>query len=165
MKKISTTLTTANVELVTTILARVPSQLVTLTQHLTDAQLRVPLGVGERSCIEDLAHLLNCEQSSTQKIYLAVLSDAPLVLDLHPERDWGKLLHHEMFAWGELLAYFVFRRKLLKGVLDGLSEAQWARGIREEGKQRRESVYWLARALALHEDEHLTDLHQKIALL
>jgi hypothetical protein len=34
--------------------------------------------------------------------------------------------------------------------------------IREAGKKRKESVYWRARALAMHELDHLTDLQNKL---
>ena len=47
-------------------------------------------------------------------------------------------------------------------VLSELKEAQWSRSIREEGKQRKETVYWRARSLALHEVEHLGDLENKL---
>ncbi len=38
----------------------------------------------------------------------------PLILDIHPERQWGNLLHYEQFEFADLLAYFNFRRKVLK---------------------------------------------------
>jgi hypothetical protein len=51
---------------------------------------------------------------------------------------------------------------VLLRVLTSLSEADWARSIREVGKQRQESVYWRARSLALHELEHLAELERKL---
>jgi hypothetical protein len=62
----------------------------------------------------------------------------------------------------DLLAYFTFRRQVLLRVLAGLSDAQWSRTIREEGKARQESVYWRARGLAHHEQSHLSDLARKL---
>jgi hypothetical protein len=47
-------------------------------------------------------------------------------------------------------------------VLSSLKEKDWARAIREEGKQRKESVYWRARAIVMHELDHLGDLEKKL---
>ena len=58
----------------------------------------------------------------------------------------------------DLLVYFRVRREVLLRILRSLSAVQWARAIRETGKKRKESVYWRARAMALHELEHLADL-------
>jgi len=112
--------------------------------------------------VETVAHLVNCEALTAGSIYLALLRDAPLIPDIHPELDLGKLLRHEASDPAELLAYFAFRRRVLLGVLDKLTEAQWARVIRETGKQRQESVYWRARVQALHELAHVTELAQKL---
>ncbi len=40
---------------------------------------------------------------------------------------------------------------------------RWSRVVRETRKQRKESVYWRARSLALHELEHIRDIDQKRA--
>ena len=45
---------------------------------------------------------------------------------------------------------------------DRFKEMGFIKIIREEGKQRKESVYWRARTLALHELEHITDLERKL---
>lgn len=161
-KPISTQLTQANITTVIDILTQTPHRLEDLSTPLSPEQLRQPLGIGERSFIENLAHLINCEERSTHAIYLALLAAEPLFLDLHPERQWGKLLRYDLFEFTDLLAYFTFRRRVLLRVLHELTDVQWARGIREPGKQRKESVYWRARATALHELEHLTDLDSKL---
>jgi hypothetical protein len=43
-----------------------------------------------------------------------------------------------------------------------LSEQGWAKSVREEGKKRRESVYWKARALALHEWHHVHSIKGRL---
>lgn len=123
-----------------------------------------PLGEGQRSLVQDLAHVINSEEINAQAIYLALLLDEPLLHDVHPERDWGHLLRRDTFPFAELLAYFKLRRVVLMRVLRSLNEAQWHRTIREEGKQRRESVYWRARVIALHEADHIADLERRIKL-
>jgi hypothetical protein len=161
-KSISTDLTPANIAAVLEALAGTPSRLETLSKTLTTKNLTQPLGRGERSFNEDLAHLINTEARSSEMIYQALLVDEPLFADIHSERDWGKLLRFDLLDFSELLAYFKIRRKVLLRVLSGLKEKDWARAISEEGKQRKESVYWRARTIALHELDHLGDLEGKL---
>jgi hypothetical protein len=161
MKAISTSQTQSNIKAVLEILADIPVKLDLLSEGLSSAQLQAPPGKGERSFQEDVVHLINCEALTSQAIYLALLVDEPLVVSVHPERHWGKLLQFEQFEFSELLTYFTFRRKVLLSVLHTLNDQKWGRVIREEGKKRKESVYWQARTLALHEWEHVRDLEQK----
>jgi hypothetical protein len=164
MKKIvSTEIKESNIVKVTTLLADTPGKLERLSDGLSDEQLHQPLSVGERSFTEVLAHLINSEARSSEAIYLALLADEPLFVNVHSERQWGKLLRYDQFPFADLLPYFKLRRTVLLRVLNSLREAQWSRTIREEGKKRRESVYWRARTIALHELEHLLDVESKLA--
>ncbi|MBK7318458.1 MAG: DinB family protein [Anaerolineales bacterium] len=161
-KTISTDLTPANIARVLELLRETPEKLKALSKLLSVEKLRQPLGADERSLTEDLAHLINSEARTSEAIYLALLVDEPLIADIHSERDWGKLLRFDLLDFPELLAYFKIRRKVLLRILSALTEAQWSRPIREEGKKRKESIYWRARSLALHESEHVSDLERKI---
>jgi hypothetical protein len=163
MKKLlSTEATTTNMAKVQEMLAGTPTQLEKLSQRCSSEQFRQPLGPGERSFTEVLAHLINSEARSSEAIYLALLVDEPLFPDIHSERQWGKLLRYDLLPFPDLLAYFRLRRTTLLRVLDSLTEQQWGRVIREEGKKRKESVYWRARTIAMHELDHLTDLQRKL---
>lgn len=163
MKKvISTEPTNANIAKITDLLADTPMQLESLGKDLTNEQLCQPLGSGERSLTEDLAHLFHCEARSSEAIYLALLVNEPIFPDVHPERQLGKLLRYDLLPFPDLLAYFKLRRAVLLRVLASLTEGQWERSIREEGKKRKESVYWRARSIALHELEHLSDIQIKL---
>jgi predicted CopG family antitoxin len=162
-KAISTDLTPANIAKVTGLLADTPMQLERLSRQLASEKLRQPLGSGERSFTEVLAHLINSEARSSEAIYLALLAEEPLFPDIHSERQWGKLLRYDLLAFSDLLAYFRLRRTILLRVLASLTEEQWSKVIREEGKKRKESVYWRARSLTMHELEHLTDMQNKLA--
>ena len=164
-KAISTDLTSTNIAKVVELLADFPVQVESLCTSLSDEQLCQPLGAGERSFTEDLAHLIHTEARSAEAIYLALLMNEPLIPDIHPERQWGKLLRYDLLSFYELLAYFKVRRAILLRVLGSLAEEQWARTIREAGKKRQESVYWRARTIAMHELEHLTDLQSKLNTL
>jgi DinB superfamily len=161
-KSVSTDLTKANIAKVTELLAETPLKLESLSTSLTGEQVRQPLGAGERSLTEDLAHLIHSEARTSEAIYLALLLEEPLVPDIHSERQWGKLLRYDLLAFSDLLAYFKIRRTVLLRVLSSLRDEQWSWSIRENGKKRQESVYWRARALAMHELDHLTDLQDKL---
>lgn len=151
-------MTAENIARVMEILTSTPQKLTTLSQGFTPQTQSQPLRTGDRSFIELVAHILNCDDRTTEVIYEALLLKEPLVANIHVERDWGKLLRYEQFEVPDLLIYFKVRRTALVRVLNELTDAQWARVIREEGKQRKESVYWRARGQALHEAEHLDQI-------
>jgi hypothetical protein len=161
-KPISTAQTHSNIKEVMRLLSDAPEQLERLTKELSEPQFQEPLDSGERSFTETLAHLINTEAISSQAIYLALLVDEPILIDIHAERDLGKLLRYDLLPFPELMIYFRLRRTVLLRVLASLTEDKWSRCIREERKQRKESVYWRARGIALHELEHLQDLENKL---
>lgn len=161
-KSVSTKPTSSSIAKIADLLAETPAKLESLSKRLSDEQLRQPLGPGERSFTEDVSHLLNCEARSSEAIYMALLANEPTFVDIHPERQWGRLLRYDQSAVSDLPPYFKFRRTVLLRVLASLTEGQWLRSIREEGKKRRESVYWRARSIAIHELEHLSDLERKL---
>lgn len=105
----------------------------------------------------------NSEARSSEMIYQALPVKEPFFDNIHPDRNWGKLVRFDLLEFSELLAYFNIRRKVLLRVLSGLKEKDWARAVREEGKQRKESVYWRARTIAMHELDHLEDLERKLS--
>ena len=161
-KSISTDLTSANIAKIMEVLAELPARLEAMGRAVSAKKLRQPLGKGERSFAEDLAHLINSEARSSEMIYQALLVDEPYFADIHPERDWGKLLRFDLLDVTDLLVYFKTRRAVLLRVLSGLTESQWSRSVREEGKQRKETVYWRARTIVMHELDHLGELGNKL---
>ena len=163
--KLSTDLSPENIETVLALLEKTPTTLSALTIGLSSEQLSRQTEPNERSITGILAHLIHCEALTAGSIYLALLRPEPLLHKLHPERDLGKLLRLDQFTNPELLAYFSFRRKVLLNVLQPLTFKQWERTVREDGKQRRESVYWRARGQALHELDHLDEIEVKLQLL
>lgn len=161
-KSVSTDQTSANIAKVMGVLAESRARLEALNESVSPERLRQPLGKGERTPTDVLAHMINGEARSSEMIYQALLVKEPFFADIHPERDWGKLLRFDLLDFSELLAYFIIRRKVLLRVLSGLKDKDWARAVREEGKQRQESVYWRARTIAMHEMDHLGDLESKL---
>jgi len=161
-KQISTDQTEENIKNLLQLLTEMPDRLEKLGRGLSDKKLHEPLGKGERSFTEALAHILNCEAITAGSIYLALMLKEPAIHRIHAERDLGKLLRLDQMPIRELMAYFKFRRAVLLNVLNSLNDRQWSRVIREQGKQRKESVYWRARGQALHELEHILDLERKL---
>lgn len=161
-KILSTDQTPENISKILEILTETPKKLEALSKGLSKEQLTQPLGKGERSFTEDLTHLINGEARSSEMIYQALLSHEPLFADIHPDRDWGKLTRFDLLDFSDLLVYFKTRRKILLRVLSGLKEAEWSRAVREEGKKRKESVYWRARTIVMHELDHVGDLEKKL---
>jgi hypothetical protein len=164
-KAISTDQTSENIVKVMEVLTESPVRLEALSKSVLMERMSQPLGKGERTPTEVLAHVLNGEAISSEMIYQALLANEPLFADIHPERDWGKLVRFDLLDFSELLAYFIIRRKVLLRVLAGLKEKGWSRAVREEGKQRKESVYWRARTIAMHELDHVGDLEKKLGMI
>ena len=163
-KQISTDQNETNIREVLRLLTEMPSKFEVLCARLSKEQLRKPVAAGERTPTEVLAHILHCEAITSQAIYLALLTEQPMLPDIHAERDLGKLLRLDMLSFEELLSYFKIRRIVLGRVLESLSEKKWARVTQESKKARRESVYWRARGQALHELEHLLDLEARLGV-
>ena len=163
-KQIATEQTESNIREVLRLLAETPVKLEKVGRALSAKKLSSPLGPGERTPAEILAHILHCEAIASQAIYLALLENEPLLPDVHPERDLGKLLRLDVIPFEELLAYFKVRRKILLQVLESLTEKKWARVVQQPRKARKESVYWQARGHALHELEHLLDMETKLGI-
>lgn len=164
-KILSTDQTPENISKILEVLTETPKKLEALSKGLSKEKLREPLGKGERSFTEDLTHLINGEARSAEMIYQALLSHEPLFADVHPDRDWGKLTLFDLLDFSDLLNYFKTRRKILLRVLSGLKEAEWSRTIREEGKKRKESIYWRARTIVMHELDHVGDLGKKLGTI
>src|SRR4026207_1111242 len=78
-KKISTDQNRSNIEEVLVLLRETPARLDRLSSRMTDKQLHEPIGPGERTCTEVLAHIINCEAISSESIYLALLRNEPIV--------------------------------------------------------------------------------------
>ena len=150
------------IALILDVLAAAPARLNDLCAGLSDAQLNLPLGEGERSFKRDLTHLIYCAERGTDPIFHALILKEPFIPRIHAERDWGALMGYEAFELPELMAYFDFRRAALMQILRELKRAQWDRAVRREGVQRKESVYHWARGLAVHEFGHLEDLTGKL---
>ena len=161
-KSLSTKPSEARVALILAVLEAAPARLKELSEGLSDADLNLPLGEGERSFKRDLTHLIYCAERGSDSIHHALLLREPFMPRIHAERDWGALMQYEAFEVAELMAYFNFRRAALLRILRGLSPDQWDRSVQREGVKRSESVYYSARGMCVHEYGHLEDLAKKL---
>lgn len=161
-KSISTEQTPDTISRVLELLRQAPDRLESLCAGLSDEAIMRPLGPGRRSVAEIVAHLINTEARSNEAIVLALALNGPQLPGVHAERHYGVLMRHDRMSLADNLAYFRYRRTSLLRLLESLTEKQWARVMREEGKQRQESVYWRARTMALHEAEHLDEIASRV---
>lgn len=99
--------------------------------------------------------MLNGEAKSSEMIYQALLVNEPIFVDIHPDWHWVKLLRFDMLEFKDLLVHLKLHRTVLLRVLSELKEEDWSRCVYEEGKQRKESVYWRARKIVMHQLDHL----------
>lgn len=164
-KRLAMTASNELIEIVLDVLAASPSRLQDLSACLSDEALTRPLGEGERSFKRDLTHLIYCAERGSIPIYYALAANEPFMARIHAERQWGKLLRYEDFDLPDLFAYFSFNRRALLNVLRALRPQQWERNVQPEGKKRKESVYYAARGLCVHEFGHLEDLTGKMERL
>jgi len=162
-KQVSTETTDQNIARIMDLLSETSLKLENISARLSKEQLQLHPGTGERSFTENLAHLLHCEAISSEFIYLALLKgeNEGQFNNIHPEREYGKLLRYDLFPFASLLDYFKFRRTVLLRVLNSLSIKQWSQAVPQKGKKRKETVYSRARSMALHEFEHLSMIENK----
>jgi hypothetical protein len=158
--KITTKSTKANIEKVLALLAETPERLAYLSDGLPADQLERPLSPGEWSQRQVLAHLIACADVRSNRIYFALLLEDATVPEVHPQRQWEKLLRYGDRPYADLLSDFTLRREVLLSVLRPLSEADWGREVR--GDKRAHSVFNLARNIALHEYGHCNDMRDKL---
>jgi hypothetical protein len=150
---ISTVKTQENIDRTISIYREIPSMFQDLKKYSED-ELDKPLGEGKRSAKGMLIHVLNCDWVVNEQIYLALLKKTPKVIRIHPERDFGKRIPLGDLLFSELADYYALRRRILISVLENLKPKDWDRNIEQEGKARKETVYLLARATAMHEYHH-----------
>jgi len=156
--KITTQPSSENISILLDLLRGAPARLDVLAVGQQESALIQPPGEGQRSFREILAHLLNSEARLVKAIYQILLLNESDLPQIHPEKDWGKLVTYQKLSIVDLLEYFKLRRLMLLGVLEHLSNEEWLRNGWEVGKKRQESVYRKIRTQVLHEGEHLSEL-------
>ena len=154
---ITTKPTKENFKKVLALLAETPGRLQTLSSARSAAELSAPLEKDQWSFAEIMGHLDACAELNTHATYYALLVDNPILPDVHPQRQWARLLRYQEVSFTDMQGNFDFRRELLLRKLNLLSGSQWLRPVTRQGK-RQENIYRIARSMALHEHDHLTQL-------
>lgn len=137
------------------ILESTPIYLTSIAKHFDDKSALEPIIEGKRSFKETLIHLLNIEGLHYTTIYPAYLLHKPIVYPLHAERDFDRLRLFTDFTLHELLEAFCLERRKSLHFLKSLKESDWSRQLIEANKAREETIYWRARALAIHDFTHV----------
>lgn len=138
-----------------TILECTPNYLTSIAKHFDDRSSLEPIIEGKRSFRETLIHLLNIEGLNYATIYPAFLLNKPMVHPLHAERDLDRLGLFLDFQLNELLEAFCLERRKSLSFLKSLKKSEWHRQFAEENKAGKETIYWRARGLAIHDFTHV----------
>jgi hypothetical protein len=154
-KEIPTSFSEAGVNHILTILEHTPDFLTSFSKRFNEKTSLEPIIEGKRSFRETLVHLLNIEGLHYTTIYPALLINKPTVHPIHPERDFDRLNLFSDFNLKELLDAFRFERKKTLNFLKSLKKNDWSRQLTEKDKAREETIYWRARALAIHDFTHV----------
>lgn len=154
-KEIPTKISELALQKIYEILESTPEKLNKISGYFKNENFNKPIIPGKRSFRETLLHILNIEALNYTTIYPALLLDKPEVYPLHAERDIQRLGLFENFTREELLTGFMYERKKTINFFNVLSPEQWSRQIIELNKKRKESIYWRARGLALHDYTHI----------
>jgi len=85
----------------------------------------------------------------------------PILPDIHPQRYWAPLVHYGHFPVSEFFGYYNFRCDTLLRALANLTDAEWENAV-SRASNRPETIYRLARSIALHEVDHLDDIASKL---
>lgn len=139
-----------------------PHFLTTIAQNFDDKSSLDPIIEGKRSFRETLIHLLNFEGLNYTTVYPSFLLNKPKVYPIHAERDFDKLNLFSDFQLNELLAAFAFERKKYLNFLKSLKKKDWLKQLTEEGKEREETIYSMARRTAIHDFIHVQILKFQI---
>ncbi len=126
-------------------------------QSKSPQELDAPLTPGEWSFREVMAHLLTTNEVSMNTIVYGMALNEPILPEIHPRRDWGRLLQYADYPLEDILHVYQFKRRVLLGILGRLSQKQWSAVIhRPPGKAT--TVFLQARGIALHDLEHVEHL-------
>jgi hypothetical protein len=159
---ISTKINIENISRLIETLNQTPELLQQFSIKLSIDNYQQALAVDKRSFHQDIIHLIHCDHSSTWKIYQAMLVKNPLLINIHPEKDWSKVLFLNKLSVEELIALFLLKRKLLMELLNSIDEKSWSNQFTIKGNSTPNTVYKEVRSLAIHEDNHLKILNSRI---
>ena len=133
------------------VLKETVTRLADIAEHMEDVKLAKPPLEGEWSILQILAHICACQDVWAYSIYAMLSVEDPELLHLHPRKLAATMKYHKL-SFSDLFAHFRSGRVMLLHVLHNLTEGNWQRGARIEGRQH--SVFSQVRRMAIHETDH-----------
>lgn len=158
--------TPLTIEQILTILAATPPRITDLSTRLLPAQLLAPLGPGEWSARDVLAHLRACADMWGKYIVEILREDMPTIKAVNPT-TWIKQTDYLTQEFQPSLQAFATQRAGLLAELKSLSPDAWSRKamVTGSGKPRERSVYTYAQWLANHERSHIKQIERIVQVL
>jgi hypothetical protein len=137
------------------LLEETPERIAQCIADIDPTQLSLAPGPRGWSALEILAHLRACEDLWSYSIYAMLVEEQP-TLPLFDERRWAKVTRYASLDFPTSFQTFKLRRSELVRVLQNLPEPAWTRCAVIEGRQH--TVFSQVRRMALHEQEHCTQI-------
>jgi DinB superfamily len=142
-------------------MAAVPERLVRALADKSPRQLGGRPGPDEWSVIEVFAHMRAVDDIMTARIYMLMTRSNVLFADLD-ERRWADIAHYVNRDIHQSLTLFTLRRIEVVTALRHLFVEDWQRkGLHEiKGMQ---SLFSIVQNLAIHEEEHCTQIEKLLS--
>jgi hypothetical protein len=150
-----------SIEEVLSLLAQTPTNIATLTDSLTPAQLRIAPGSDEWSANDVLAHLRSCADMWGGYMRRILAEDRPTLRVVNP-RAWIKQTDYLELEFAPSLRAFTTQRTVLLAILEPLSPNDWARTatVTGAGSPLQKTVLDYADRLARHEQPHIQQIER-----
>ena len=148
-----------SIEEVLSLLAETPTNIATLTDGLTPAQLRIAPSADEWSANDVLAHLRSCADMWGDYMRRILAEDRPTIRAINP-RAWIKQTGYLELEFAPSLRAFTTQRATLVAILESLPPDDWARTatVTGAGSPLQKTVLDYADRMARHERPHIKQI-------
>ena len=146
---------------IVSLLAETPRRMRDLTRDLSPAQLRTPVGPGEWSANDVLAHFRSCVDMRGVALLRIVAEDSPTIRAINP-RTWIKSTNYLNLEFRESFEDFSRERADLLATLELLPDGAWKRTatVTGAGAKLVRTAHQYGDSLARHERQHYRQLAQ-----
>ncbi|MEZ4661883.1 MAG: DinB family protein [Caldilineaceae bacterium] len=141
------------------ILEDTPVRIATATQGCTEEELHSKSAAEGWSANDILAHLRACVDVWGKDMRTMLNEDTPRFRHLSP-RTWLRKTSYPELPFYESFAAFTQARAELLALLRNLSLTDWSRAaiVKQNGKERTQTVFTRARQMAMHEEAHCAQI-------
>jgi DinB superfamily len=153
-------------EEVLSLLAETPTNIATLTDGLTPAQLRIAPIADEWSANDVLAHLRSCADMWGGYMRRILAEDRPTIRVVNP-RAWIKQTNYLELDFAPALRAFTTQRAALLAILEPLPQEGWARTatVTGAGSRLQKTVLDYAERMARHERPHIKQIARIVSTM